>query len=163
MLIQDLESKISEQIERTSHMAGLVPEGNSEWRPPGGGWSVGDLLGHLLDCMAGFCAVLQKARPEELSDMDDLRRLPVNHACGVAEARSRFQVYDLHIRRAFALLRDEDLDRKMPTVFVPGGESLLTLLLGNLEHLINHKHQLFTMLKQMGIPVSTRDLYRFRA
>ena len=51
----------------------------------------------------------------------------------------------------------------MPTVFVPQGESILTLLLGNLEHLINHKHQLFTYLKQMGVPVATPDLYRFRA
>jgi hypothetical protein len=48
-------------------------------------------------------------------------------------------------------------------VFVEDGETVLTLLLGNLEHLINHKHQLFTFLKQMGIDVSTRDLYRFRA
>ena len=38
----------------------------------------------------------------------------------------------------------------------------MTLLLGNLEHLINHKHQLFTYLKQMGVEVTTRDLYRFR-
>ena len=50
----------------------------------------------------------------------------------------------------------------MPTVFVAQGESILTLLLGNLEHLINHKHQLFTYLKQMGVPVATPDLYRFR-
>jgi hypothetical protein len=48
------------------------------------------------------------------------------------------------------------------TVFVERGEPLLTLLLGNLEHLINHKHQLFTYLKQMGVDVNTRDLYRFR-
>ncbi len=39
---------------------------------------------------------------------------------------------------------------------------IATLLLGNLEHLINHKHQLFTYLKQMGVPVATPDLYRFR-
>jgi hypothetical protein len=59
-------------------------------------------------------------------------------------------------------LQDSDLGKRVPTVFVPDGEPLLTLLLGNLEHLINHKHQLFTYVKQMGIEVSTRDLYRFR-
>jgi hypothetical protein len=37
-----------------------------------------------------------------------------------------------------------------------------TLLLGNLEHLINHKHQLFLYLKLMGVPVGTPDLYQFR-
>jgi len=39
---------------------------------------------------------------------------------------------------------------------------VLTLLLGNLEHLINHKHQLFSYLKQMGVPVATPDLYQLR-
>src|SRR5947199_390304 len=60
------------------------------------------------------------------------------------------------------LLSDADLARLIPTVFVSGGESVLTLLLGNLEHLINHKRQLFTYLQLLNVPVTTRDLYRFR-
>ena len=39
---------------------------------------------------------------------------------------------------------------------------MLTLLLGNLEHLVNHKHQLFSYLKLLGAPVRTPDLYRLR-
>ncbi len=50
----------------------------------------------------------------------------------------------------------------MPTVFVPEGEAILTLLLGNLEHLINHKYQLFLYLKMLDVPVATRDFYRSR-
>jgi hypothetical protein len=50
----------------------------------------------------------------------------------------------------------------VPTVFVPGGEALMTILLGNLEHLINHKYQLFFYLKMLGVPVGTGDLYRLR-
>jgi hypothetical protein len=42
---------------------------------------------------------------------------------------------------------------------VPAGQTLLTLLLGNLEHLINHKHQLFELLKRSGLKVDTADLY----
>jgi uncharacterized damage-inducible protein DinB len=72
------------------------------------------------------------------------------------------ELYRAHIQEGFALLTDGDLARRVPTVFVAQGESILTLLLGNLEHLINHKHQLFTYLKQMGVPVATPDLYRFR-
>jgi hypothetical protein len=59
-------------------------------------------------------------------------------------------------------LSDADLARLLPTVFVPQGETLLTLLLGNLEHLINHKHQLFVLLRSLGCPVATADLYRLR-
>jgi hypothetical protein len=41
-------------------------------------------------------------------------------------------------------------------------ESVMTLLLGNLEHLVNHKYQLFVYLKLLGVPVATRDLYCWR-
>jgi hypothetical protein len=40
--------------------------------------------------------------------------------------------------------------------------ALLTLLLGNLEHLISHKYQLLTYLKLAGVTVGTPDIYRFR-
>ena len=50
----------------------------------------------------------------------------------------------------------------MLTVFVKNGEPLLTLLLGNLEHRINHKHQLVMYFKMMDANVRSADLYRFR-
>jgi hypothetical protein len=50
----------------------------------------------------------------------------------------------------------------LPTVFVPQEELLMTILLGNLEHLMNHKYQLFFYLKLLGIPVATQDLYKLR-
>jgi hypothetical protein len=58
--------------------------------------------------------------------------------------------------------QQEDLARPIPTVFVPEREALLTLLLGNLEHLISHKYQLLTYLKLAGVAVGTPDIYRFR-
>jgi len=54
------------------------------------------------------------------------------------------------------------LPQVVPSVFVPQGEALVTLLLGNLEHLMNHKYQLFFYLKLLGIPVTSRDIYRWR-
>lgn len=121
-----------------------------------------ELLGHLLDCLSGFCATLHAAHPNETAHFVKLRELPVNHRCEVEEARARLRDYESHIKEGFAVLSDADLTRSLPTVFVETGEPVMTLLLGNLEHLINHKHQLFSYLKLMGIPVSTRDLYRFR-
>ena len=69
---------------------------------------------------------------------------------------------DEQIERTDHLVADADLSRRVRTVFVSDGEPILTLLLGNLEHLINHKHQLFTYLKMMGAEVDSQDLYRFR-
>ena len=162
VLCASLHEKIGEQIERSLHLIGLVPDANLAWAPDPGAWTVGELLGHLLECMAGFCAVLAAAEPQRLAHFRELRELPVNHPCSPAEAAARIAIYRAHIEEGFALLTDADLARRLATVFVAQGELLLTLLLGNLEHLINHKHQLFTYLKQMGAPVATPDLYQFR-
>lgn len=163
MLAPDLAAKIDEQIERAIHLAAMVPPEQLHWTPPApGAWSAGEVLGHLLDCMAGFCAVLYSVHPESLRHFAALRDLPVNHRCEPTEACRRMALYRERLDEGFALLTDPDLHRKVPTLFVADGESLLTLLLGNLEHLINHKYQLFLYLKLMGIAVKTPDLYRFR-
>ena len=163
MLCASLLGKIHEQMERTTHLLGKLPQERLHWTPsPNDSWSTARLLGHLHDCLAGFCAVLVAVNPERLAHFSGLRAMPVNHACTIAEAVDRIVLYRAHIDEGFALLRDEDLARMIPTVFVASGEPVLTLLLGNLEHLINHKHQLFTYLKAMGVAVGTRDLYCFR-
>lgn len=163
LLCASLLKKIHEQIERTNHLLGMLPEERLDWTPSiNNSWPTAKLLGHLLECLAGFCAVLVAVSPEHLAHFSGLRTLPVNHTCTIPEAVDRIALYQQHIDQGFALLRDEDLARAVPTVFVANGEPILTLLLGNLEHLINHKHQLFTHLKAMGVAVGTQDLYCFR-
>jgi len=155
-------AKIEEQIERTLHLIELIPSDKTEWRPQPNSFRVCDLLGHLLECLAGFCATLYAVNPERLTHFEKLRELPVNHCCGREEALTRIRHYSFHIKQGFDLLEDGDLKRSIKTVFVSEGESVATLLLGNLEHLINHKYQLFFYLKLLDIPVSTSDLYHFK-
>jgi len=163
ILCGSLLAKIDEQLERSAHLAGLLPEDRLESRlDASGGWSAGDLLGHLLDCMAGFCAALYAAAPQNLAHFPRLRDLPVNLFVDPRAFRTRLEIYRAHIAEGFSLLEDADLGRSIPTVFVPSGVTLLTVLLGNLEHLINHKRQLFDLLKGIGVKVGTADLYRFR-
>ncbi len=156
--------KLREQAERLDHLLALVPSAavTSEAPPIRNAMPLDMLLGHLLECLAGVCATLHAAHPERLAHFSRLRNLPVNHRCRVQEARDRIEEYMSHIAEGFAWLTDPDLARPIPTVFVPSGEAVLTLLLGNLEHLTNHKHQLFLSLKMLGVPVSTPDLYRWR-
>lgn len=155
-------SRICEQIERTEHLIRLIPPERSDWIPPiDGAWSTGLLLGHLQDCLAGFCAVLTAFEPDRLSHFAQLRSLPVNESCSPSEAITRIGMYREHISEGFVLLRDSDLARTISTMFSDEEQSLLGLLLGNLEHLVNHKHQLFTYLKLMGVRVTSEDLYLF--
>jgi hypothetical protein len=162
-------AKLREQVERTEHLLSRIPVSQMGWQPtwptagPSQGMPLSRLLGHLLGCLAGFCAALYAAYSEHLAHFNRLRALPVNHHCGIDEARQRMRDYMIHIEEGFALLTDEDLARPLPTVFVPEGEALLTLLLGNLEHFINHKYQLFSYLKMLGVRLSTHDLYVWRS
>jgi hypothetical protein len=155
-------SKLEEQIERTQHLISLIPPDKLEWRPQPDSLRVCDLLGHLLECLAGFCATLYAVNSDGLAHFVRLRELPVNHCCGIEQARERISDYGSHIREGFALLDDDDLAKCVPTVFVPEGEAVMTVLLGNLEHFINHKYQLFFYLKLLGAGVGTGDLYRLR-
>jgi hypothetical protein len=161
-LCASLFAKVDEQIERTIHLIDLLPPDRVNTVIVSGSWPPAMLLGHLLDCLAGFCAVLAAAAPKPLAHFAPLRALQVNHACTAAEALERIGTYRAHIDEGFRALRDTDLSRLLRTVFVPQGETLLTLLLGNLEHLVNHKHQLFVLLQALGCPVGTGDLYRLR-
>jgi DinB superfamily len=161
-------AKLHEQVERTEHLLACIPGSQIDWRPewstpePSQGMPVSRLLGHLLTSLAGFCAALYAAHSDRLTHFNRLRELPVNHHCSLDEARQRLGDYMIHIEEGFALLTDADLARQIPTVFAPQGEALLTLLLGNLEHFINHKYQLFSYLKALGVPLGTRDLYVWR-
>jgi len=155
-------AKIEEQIDRTLHLIELIPSDKTEWRPQPNSFRICDLLGHLLECLAGFCATLYAVKPDVLDHFEELRELPVNHCCGQEEALMRIRHYSIHIKQGFDLLDDNDLKIRVKTVFVSEGEPVMTLLLGNLEHLINHKYQLFFYLKILDIPVSTKDLYHFK-
>ena len=155
--------KIEEQAERIQHLLSLAPTLPPGWTPPiAGARPIEWLYGHLLECLAGFCAVCYAAYPDELSHVLELRNEQLNRTCSREIALERLPVFLSMVRDGIAAVRHEDLARPVPTVFVPEGEALLTLLLGNLEHMINHKYQLLTYLKLAGVTVGTPDIYRFR-
>jgi hypothetical protein len=161
-LVSVVLSKIENQIERIDHLVTRIPDGQLDWTPPiPKAFSVSVLLGHLMESLSGFCAVLYAARPDRLGHFLELKKLPVNSRMGPGEARARIETYRDHIREGFALLQDLDLGRVIPTVFVPDGEALLSLLLVNLEHLASHKYQLFLYLRMLGVSVASKDLYHF--
>jgi DinB superfamily len=166
-LVASVQEKVFEGIERVEHLVSLVPGDRMAWKPalPPNVTQANDLghtLGHLVNCVAGFCAVFRAAFPEEFADLEKLREVALERRCDPEQAREGIRVLAGHVRRGFECCCDADLARTIPTVFVAGGESVLTLLLGNLEHLLNHKYQLFLYLKLTGVPVTSRDIYRFR-
>jgi len=161
-------AKVNEQIERLEHILHQLPAGKGDWAPDMPASisprpkSLGNLLGHLLECLAGFVAVLYAVHPDQLGQFQELKQRPVNHLCTESEALERIGEYRRYIAEGFARLQDSDLARPLRTVFVPDGEPVLTLLLGNFEHLVNHKHEIFMYAKLLGVPLTTPDLYSVR-
>jgi hypothetical protein len=160
--------KLREQVELTEHLISLIPSGQADWYPNLSSinnpnfFRLNELLFHLTECLAGFCAALHAAHKDRLAHFAKLRKVRANHSCEPEETRALLEIYMSHIEEGFAVLTDDDLTRQIPTVFVREGEALFTILIGNLEHYINHKHQLFFYLKMLGVPVETRDLYHLR-
>jgi len=162
ILVLSLITKLREQLELTQQLLVLLPPDQLAWRPVDNAFRVGELLGHLLDCLAGFCAALYAVRPDELKHFQSLRLHQVNHFCSIEEAQQRLAEYQSFIEEGFAALDDKDLAKRLPTLFASEGETVLSVLLNNLEHFINHKYQLFFYLKLLGVEVATPNLYYFR-
>src|ERR1700722_5573277 len=124
-------AKIEEQMDRAVHLPARLPEDRRNSPvDASSGWTAGRLLGHLLDCMAGFCAALAAAEPKRLAHFQELRALPVNRSVSPHEFRAFLETYRAHIAEGFGLLEDTHLARIIPTVFIPAGVPLATLLLG---------------------------------
>ena len=162
-----LARNVANNLKKTAQLVSLVDPSQLSRQPsvPEGCNPVvnlGQLLGHLLDCVAGFCAALHTAFPKALSSFLELRRRTVNHFCEPKEALARIRIYRREIARGFRICSDKDLTRKLRTVLQPEGEELAAILLSNLEHLLNHKYQLFFYLRLLGTRVGTRDLYHWR-
>ncbi len=163
-VIQSFHEKIRAHIRGLRQLLDHVPGEHLAWQPEPRGDGrpfvrLDELLGHHLECLAGFCAVLQRARPERLSHFSLLEKRPRNHRCSLEEARQEISVYQRYIDEGFGLLTDDDLRRELPTVLQVEPRSVSLLLLDNLEHLSNHKYQLFFYLRLLGVPVGTPELY----
>jgi uncharacterized damage-inducible protein DinB len=166
-IVDCVAEKVMETVERAEHLISLVPATRLEWRPEIRAGQArprdfGHLLAHILDSLSGFCAAFHKAFPLELADFAELRSMIVSESSSPDQARAKMVRYRAEIARGFHCCTDLDLSRKIPTVFAPEGQTLLAILLGNLEHLINHKYQLFFYLKLAGVPAESRDLYKWR-
>lgn len=154
--------KLEHQVDRSVRLCSLIPADKVDAIPDiPRGIPLSQLMTHLCECLAGFTAVLRAARPEELAHFIVLKELLDTPCASVEDAAARIERFMTHIREGFAALSDQDLGRTIPTVFVPGGEAILSLLLVNLEHLASHKYQLFVYLRLLGVIVESRDLYHF--
>lgn len=162
-----LKAEIQSTYTITERLLALVDDDALEWKPLGNNWmTTGQLLKHITDgCGAAFRAFITGdwGLPEgtdisEVTHLPPAEKLPTIDS--VAEARRLLQEDKRLTSDMLASLCEDDLaHRKAPAPWDPTEMVLGHRLLQMVDHLKQHKGQLFYYLKLQGKPVNTADLW----
>lgn len=160
-----LEAEIENTFAVTDRLLTLAGDSDLAWKPSAGtNWmTTGQLLMHLgMACgapMRGFVTG-DWGLPEdaEMGDQPPAEKLPA--AGSVAEARRLLSEDKGVALAALAASSEDDLAvKRAPAPWDPTEMVLGYRLLQMVDHLKQHKGQLFYYLKLQGKPVSTPDLW----
>jgi hypothetical protein len=137
----------------------MAPADKLEWKPGPTFMSLGQLICHLSGGVGSDLRVLVAGTwpaPQEIEEGMKLENMPT---CGVEEALRKLEQDKTTLREVLAGVTEEDFANKI--VSVPWGwkSKMERMALDFREHFINHKMQLFTYLKLLGLPVNTGTLY----
>lgn len=139
----------------------MVPQDKLEWRPGPKFMSLGQLIYHLGDGVGlPLCCLLTNDWPsqgeEQMTEQMKLENLP---ACNVEEGLKKLEQDKGILREALAGVSEADFSQKV--VSAPWGTQgkIERMAIDFRDHFINHKMQLFTYLKLLGLPVDTQTLY----
>jgi hypothetical protein len=140
-------------------MLKMIPSDKLDWRPAPNFMSMGQLICHLSDGIGTELRMViddSFPKPGEMSGPPELAKFP---ACSVQEALAKLEKDKTTLRDILAGVTEEEFATRI--VSVPWGwkSNLERMALDFREHFVNHKMQLFTYLKLLGLPVNTQTLY----
>ena len=137
----------------------LAPADKLDWRPAANFMSLGQLICHLSEGLGDGLRLLVTGNWPTMEEMEKGMKLENMPVCTAAEGLARLEKDAVVLRKTLDGISAEDFAQKV--VSVPWGVKgkLETMALYFREHLTNHKQQLFTYLKLLGLPVDTTTLY----
>ena len=143
----------------TMTLMGMTPADKLDWRPAPNFMTLGQLICHLSTGLGSELRVVVAGdwpSPEKMVEEMRLENMP---SCTPAEALTKLERDKRTLRELLAGISAEDFTEKV--VSVPWGVQgkLEQMALYFREHFTNHKQQLFTYLKLLGLPVDTTTLY----
>jgi len=140
-------------------MIGMAPADKLDWRPAPHFMSLGQLLGHLSTGLGAEVRILITGDWPSPEKMDEEMRLENIPSCTAEEALTKLENDKTTLREVLAGLSEDDFAQKVVTVPWGVQAKLERMALYFREHFTNHKQQLFTYLKLLGLPVNTMTLY----
>jgi hypothetical protein len=134
------------------NMLKMVPADKLGWKPGDNFMTVGELISHLCEGIGGELKMLVTGN------------WPVHHEgpmpkCNQLEGLAKLEKDKDVLRELIAGISEEDFASRQAVT--PWGASGTIEKMGFdfREHFTNHKMQLFTYLKLLGLPVNTQTLY----
>jgi len=137
----------------------MVPADKLNWKPGPTFMSLGQLICHLSGGVGSDLNVLLAGTWPSAEEMEKGMKTENIPACGVEEALAKLERDKTTLREVLARITEDDFANKV--VSVPWGwrSKFERMALDFREHFVNHKMQLFTYLKLLGLPVNTATLY----
>jgi hypothetical protein len=151
---------VMEVYQPAEAMIRLVPRDKLNWRPRENFFSFGQVVCHLSEGLGRELECLLSGKwpytPEQMGEMMKLENCP---SCSPEEALEKLNKDKKALRDVLAGLTEQEFSSKVVTT--PWGWQGKCELISYrfLEHFLNHKMQLFTYLKLIGLPVNTMTLY----
>lgn len=139
----------------------MVPADKLEWRPSAKFMSLGQVICHLsggmgTDLRCLFTGQWPFSTPEQMAEGMKLENIP---SCNVEEAVKKLEQDKAILREVLDGISEEDFTHKVVSTPWGMGGKFERMAVSFREHFTNHKMQLFTYLKLLGLPVDTSTLY----
>jgi hypothetical protein len=150
---------VMESVRPAQKLIGMVPADKLSWRPGPTFMSMGQVINHLSEGLGGGLDMVLTGKWPAMGEMEAAMKLENMPACGIQEALDRLQKDSEILHRTLDGVSEADFTNRV--VSVPWGwqTKLEIMAVHFLGHFDNHKMQLFTYLKLLGLPVNTETLY----
>jgi hypothetical protein len=150
---------VLESIQPAEKLIGMVPADKLNWKPGPTFMSLGQVICHLSEGVGGGLESLAKGNWPPMEEMEAGMKLENMPSCGVQEALNKLEKDKNTLRATLEGLSEEDFTNRVASVPWGWKAKFEIMSVAFLGHFNNHKMQLFTYLKLLGLPVNTETLY----
>ena len=159
MTKNEFSEMVLQSVQPAEKLIAMVPADKLDWKPGPTFMSLGQVLCHLSDGLGGGLESVVSGKWPSTEEMEAGMKLENMPSCGVQEALSKLEKDKAILRATLDGISEDDFTNRV--VSVPWGwkAKFEIMSFGFLGHFNNHKMQLFTYLKLLGLPVNTESLY----
>jgi len=150
---------VTENYRPAEKLIRMVPADKLNWQPGPAFMNTGQLLCHLSEGIGGGLEMVLTGNWPSTKEMEEGMKLENLPSCSPQAALDKLEKDKKILSQVLDGMSEEDFTNKVFSVPWGWKAKMERMALGFLEHFTNHKMQLFTYLKLLGLPVNTETLY----